>query len=896
MQLLKNKSAITIALFLALTIAISSVALFPTANAVDTYVSAVYVSVSPDVIGVNQQVLLVMWTADMPPDVGEIATGGRAHWSNVGFIVTDPEGNNETITIPESDPVGGAYYSYIPTMVGTYTVTSFIPEQTKLGARGPAGTSPPTDTIYTAAKSIPVTFTVQEQPIQPWPEAPLPTGSWTRPINDASREWYVLAGNWLGGAAIRPAGAYGGTTERFVYGVGPESPHIIWTKPLYAGGIMDERFGNTGFETGHYQGLDFSAIIMDGKVLYSYRKDAHVSQGYLVVDLYTGETIEYRNSTMPSKGQVYNYESPNQHGGYPYLWVTSGVSLPPGVTTQPGKQTWAMLDAHTGSLICKIANVSAPSFSFFGFGGGGTEVYGLDGSICYYNAVNYGTTANPNYYLQIWNNTAIPTELGFNEGTTLWQWRPSGGAFGTGWPNPPVYDGLYIHDGNNGFSLNVSIPNVAGLSVQAIRESDQIIFGVLGQNNEDGQVPGTMLAINLDPSRGTVGSQMYKTEFVQPFLSKSLNFTSGFFGTGISLTGVDPDDGVILLQCPKLLKRWGYDLKTGEMLWESKTEPQNNYYTMISNIYEGKLLTAGYGGVILAYNITTGDIIWNFTAKNVGFESPYGNYPINMFAIADGKIYTLTGEHSITQPMWRGPNLRCINATDGTEIFEMLMMSANGGAHLTGQYMQMADGHIIGLNFYDNEIYCLGKGDSAMTLSGPQLVPTLGTSVVLTGTVTDQTPTGRRNTNDMFDFSLKGTPAISDEDMGAWMEYMFMDQGKPENAKGVPVTLSTLDSNGNFYEIGTTTSDINGNFGLTFTPEVPGDYQIFATFAGSKAYGASSASTYISIAETPQASPSPTPAPPYGLTADEYLLPATIGIIVAVVVVGLVIILMLRKR
>ena len=885
MQLLKNKSAITIALFLVLTIAVSSIALFPTASALDTYSSAVYVSVSPDLIGVNQQVLLVMWTADIPPDVGEIATGGRAHWSNVGFYVTDPQGNTETITIAETDSVGGGYQLYTPTVVGTYTVVSFITEQRK--------TTSTFDRIFSAAESLPVTFTVQEEQRQPWPEAPLPTGSWTRPINDASRNWYILAGNWLGGAAIRPAGSYGGTTERFVYGAGPESPHIIWTKPLYAGGIMDARFGNTGFETGHYQGFDFSAIIMDGKVYYPYRADAHQSEGYLVVDLYTGKTIRYENHTMPSKGQIYNYESPNQHGGYPYMWVTSGVNLPAGSTNQAGKQVWEMVDAHTGRSICRIANVSAPTFSFFGMGGGGTEVYGLDGSICYYNAVNYGTTANPNYYLQIWNNTALVSMLAGPSGTNVWQWRPSGGGGGGGGTLPVGY---YLHDGNTGFSLNVSIPNVAGLSVQAIRESDQIIFGALGQNNEDGQVPCTMLAINLDPSRGTVGSQMYKTSFTQPFLSKSLNLTSGFFGTGIALTGVDPDDGVVLLQCPKLLKRWGYDLKTGDLLWESEPEPQNNYYTMISNIYEGKLLTAGYGGVILAYNITTGDIIWNFTAKNVGFESPYGNYPINMFAIADGKIYTLTGEHSITQPMWRGPNLRCINATDGTEIFEMLMMSANGGAHLTGQYMQMADGHIIGLNFYDNEIYCLGKGDSAMTLSGPQLVPTLGTSVVLTGTVTDQTPTGRRNTNDMFDFSLKGTPAISDEDMGAWMEYMFMGQGKPENAKGVPVTLSTLDPNGNFYEIGTTTSDINGNFGLTFTPEVPGDYQIFATFAGSKAYGASSASTYISIAEAPQASPSPTPAPPYGQTADAYLLPATIGTIVAVVAVGLIIILMLRKR
>jgi len=884
--LLKSKFAITIALFLSLTIAVSSVALFPSANAVNTYKGAVYVSVSPDVIGVNQAVLLVMWTADIPPDTGEIATGGRAHWVNVGFYVTDPDGTTETITIPESDPVGGGYYSYTPTMVGTYTVVSFIPQQTK--------DTTPEQTIYEAAESIPVTFTVQEEPIANWPEAPLPTGAWTRPINDASRNWYALAGNWLYDAAQRcPSGGYGGTTERFVYGIGPESAHIIWTKPYYVGGYMDERFGVVGYQTGHYQGLSFTAMIVNGKIFYSPRADAHGTEGYVVVDLYTGETLEFRNKTMPSKAQIYNYESPNQHGGYAYLWQTSGVDLPAGDITEPGKQTWLMIDAYTGKNICRIANVSAPSFSFFGMGGGGTEVYGLDGSITFYNAVNLGTSSNPNYYLQIWNNTAIPTMLATTTGTTAWQWRPSGGGFGGG---PPLRSDYYVHDGNTGFSLNVSIPSVAGLSVRAIRESDLMIYGSQGANDEANQVQGRMLAINLDESRGTVGSQMYETTFLQPFLSQSLNISSGFFGDGISITGVYPEYDVICFECPRVLKRWGYSLSTGQQLWESEPEPQNNYYTMIDNVYDGKLISGGYGGVLIAYNITTGEVVWNYTASNVGFESPYGNYPINIFAIGDGKIYTLTGEHSITQPMWRGPNLRCINATTGEEIFKILMFSANGGAHLTGQYLQMADGHIVGLNFFDNQIYCFGKGDSATTVSAPQLIPTIGDSVVLTGTVTDQTPTGRRNTNDMFDFSLKGTPAISDEDMGAWMEYMFMQQGKPENAKGVEVVLETLDPNGNFYEIGRTTSDINGNYGLKFTPEVPGDYQIFATFAGSKSYGASTASTFMSVAEAPQASPSPTPAPPYGQTADAYLLPATIGTIVAIVVVGLVIILMLRKR
>jgi hypothetical protein len=143
-----------------------------------------------------------------------------------------------------------------------------------------------------------------------------------------------------------------------------------------------------------------------------------------------------------------------------------------------------------------------------------------------------------------------------------------------------------------------------------------------------------------------------------------------------------------------------------------------------------------------------------------------------MFGIADGKIYTLTGEHSVTQPIYRGHNIRCLNATDGTEIWNLLGIGANGGAHLTGQYMQLGEGKVIGLNYFDNRIYCIGPGNSATTVSAPQLVPAVGSSVMITGTVTDDTPgAGSRNMNDKVDLALKGTPAISDEDMGRWMEY-----------------------------------------------------------------------------------------------------------------------------
>jgi len=304
-------------------------------------------------------------------------------------------------------------------------------------------------------------------------------------------------------------------------------------------------------------------------------------------------------------------------------------------------------------------------------------------------------------------------------------------------------------------------------------------------------------------------------------------------------------------------------LDTMQQVWVSEPEVALNFYSLkwpnmgpSQVIYQGKLISCGYGGVLLAYNATTGDIIWNYTARTEGFESPYGNYPMSIGAIADGKIYIGTGEHSPTQPLYRGSVLQCINASNGVLLWNFPVFGAYMVGGNSGESFAIADGYLLALNAYDNQIYCFGRGPSATTVSAPQTVPSLGSSVMITGTVTDQSPSGRHNTNDVLDFTLKGTPAISDEDMNAWMQYMFMQQALPATAKGVEVTLDTIDPNGNFVHIGTATSDINGNYGIMFTPEVPGTYQIIATFAGSKSYGPSSATTYIGVG------PAPSPAQP----------------------------------
>jgi outer membrane protein assembly factor BamB len=900
----------TIASILILTFSAVIVALPMVNAATRNFYTWVYVATGAGTrnIGFGESVLLVAWTADIPPDTGE-ASGvvpsptGRAGWYDMQIKVWDPDNETTILDMPYSDPVGANWILYTPTKVGTYRVQAIFPYTDKelkvTWASGGSFFRAGDHYIYSAAVSPIETFEVSEEVSPPWPEAPLPMDYWTRPISDASREWYVLTGNWLGGAAnVWPMGSSGGNVGSYGYGLAPESAHILWSKPFFIGGLMDERFGTINFQTSHYQGVSFSpTIVLDGKIHWTPRYTTHGNKGWEMIDLYSGETL-YRNfsATKPNSGSIYLYESPNQHGGFAYLWETGGgwswfggggaaVEVPEVVTVARAVQeanlsvikvgnpykvnrtetpislgtVWKMIDAYTFNPICWIANVSSR----------GTNVYGKDGSILYYNTVNYGTSANPNYYVTVWNSSA-GTMVASQHGTGAWQWRPAGGDFGAENPyfgtgdfmNPMTMDYDIVHDGSLFYSQNFSIPNITSPpnallnetgSIRAIRQDEYMIFGTAGRNDNRGIVQGWMMGISLEPE--TRGTQLWKTTFTPPFCDVDKNITAAaMFGGGFTLTGVYPEDGVFTFGEVKQLKTWVIDLDTGMQLWETDdTIPQYNYYGQRQAVIDGKLIIYGsYSGTMNAYNITTGEKLWTYNAENIGAESPYGNYPISISAVADEKIYLTTSEHSYTHPLYRGPNLRCVNVTDGTEIWSIL--DFGGG-------VAIADGRLLSSNSMDNMIYCYGKGPSATTVYIQNDVVTHGKSVLIKGTVTDDTPTGRRNTNDEIDFTLKGTPAISDEDMSAWMEYMFMQQAKPKDAKGVEVVIETLDPNGNTYELGRTTSDTNGEFGCVIDPPVPGKYKIIATFEGSASYGPSTASTYLWVEEAPSPAQTIEPEP-----------------------------------
>jgi len=878
-----KKTSIAIALFLVITVAVSLVVL-PVAKAHDppwldrpTYC---YVAATPTA-GIGQQVLIVFWLNFMPP-TSSGAFGDR--W--IFYLdITKPDTTKETVGPITSDPVGGGWYPYTPTEEGTYSVVARFPGQKITGVPG-AETSVHVNDTFAASTSKPATFTVQAEQIPTYVETPLPNGYWTRPVSDINRGWgSAVMGQWTGTSYCNALKEQG-----MPYTDAPESSHILWSRSVWSGGTMGGQHEDVGYYTGiAYEQYSSPQIVLEGRAYYSVQQPPRY--GWYCIDLYTGETIYYENNTdgtkaMPAFGQVLNIMNPNQFGGFPYLWRTSGV----------GTNTWEMLDGFTGNAICRIANVSTS----------GTQFEDEIGSICYVNFRNLGTSNSPNYYMQVWNTTeaiwwrsqfgVYPPKTLLNGSTnipptstsnTYWQWRPATQA---------------VYDGNNGFSMNVSVASILGPrnayanqtgAIKLVYPGDSVVVGTAGQNDARGVVNGFLKAYSLKAPN--FGSVLWETTFTPPKASIDYpnDTTSGGINQGASFplawTALSVPDKVFAFCEPTTGKVWVYSLDTGKELWTTEVTEQFYYYEHYVAINDGRVYTHGLSGVLAAYNATTGDFLWNWTAPSAGhLESAYPYTPLRLAFFADGKAYFHSLEGAgLNSPIRRDGKLWCIDTETGEMLWALTCWPGYSGTCTP----VIADGRILVLDNHDNQIYCIGKGPSGTTVAASPQVSVHGSSVMITGTVTDQSPGGRSNVAGSLDFALKGTPAISDEDMDDWMEHLFHQRPIPADAKGVEVVLSVLDPNNNCYEIGRTTSDVEGNYGLAFEPLVPGTYQVIASFEGSASYGPSSATTYLTVDEAPPATPEPTPVPQ--APVETYFTVSTIAIIIAIVIVG---ILLLRKR
>jgi hypothetical protein len=289
-----------------------------------------------------------------------------------------------------------------------------------------------------------------------------------------------------------------------------------------------------------------------------------------------------------------------------------------------------------------------------------------------------------------------------------------------------------------------------------------------------------------------------------------------------------------------------WNSRTGELEWKSEMmeypwgEPAFGAYSTQSAY--GLFYRQSYAGVY-AFNWTNGKIVWQYKAPSEPYETPYAGYTSfnTNGIIADGKMYVENSEHSATWPITRGWKIHCINATTGEGIWNIT------GAMDPGA---IADGYLAAANSYDGYMYVFGKGQSSTTVTASPKTIAKGSTVLIEGTVLDQSP------------SQPGTPCVSKESMTTQMEYLHMQlpiDGIWHNKMitGVPVTLTAISSDGNYIDIGTTTTNgYYGTFALAWTPPDEGTYEIIASFESDESYGSSAAATAIAVG------PAPSPAGP----------------------------------
>jgi outer membrane protein assembly factor BamB len=868
LQILKNrKLAITTVVILILAMS-APIILSPTANAHPmpgwTFVSYPYLVASPNPVGVGQTVAVVMWIDDPLPSA-TVTNDIRRH--DYTLTITAPNGNVDTKHWDiVSDSTSVQYMQYTPDQIGNYTLKFDYPAQVYTWS----GTYQ-NDTFLAATKTI--TLQVQQEPLAASKDSyPLPTEYWTRPIEGQNTYWFTLASNWLAGPFIIGSGAgYGIPGAYQPDGAAPNSAHVMWTKPIQYGGVVG---GNDTAVQGEafYSGLSYNTrfanpIIMYGTLYYAEPWGNGAGGGdYVAVNLQTGQELWRVNTTatgvslVPSFGYLYSYESPNQHGNLPngLLIATSGT-------------TWRAYDARTGVLTTmNITNV--PS---------GTSMPGPSGEVLRFTLTNLGNTTVPNYYLTEWNSSRV-----FGGGSGL-----SPATWYSGTANASLAS---CYDWNVSLTLPKGTWSIgtAGQGAIPLIAVNMILLtqGTFGGHPGDylatvSTDPGNITAINIKAdTTGKASGNMLWTSTYQPAPGNNSRV----------ITDWDITNGVFVFEDKETFLHYGYSLTDGSYLW-GPTQITNDFtmdYNYMAQCLEriayGKLYVSGYSGILYAYDDKTGDLLWTYgnggagNSTLSGFVTPYGRYPIFISTIADGKVYLSTTEHSPNSPLYKDAQFRGINATDGTELWSVM----NYGDNMYGGQAPVADGYLTTLNSYDSQIYSFGKGPSALIVTAPDLAASAGQAVVIRGTVTD-IAAGTKQTEQAARFP-QGVPAVSEASQSSWMEYVYMQKPRPTDVTGVPVSIDVVDNNGNFRNIGTTTSDANGVFSYTWTPDISGSYSVIATFTGSESYYPSHAETSFTVAAAaPTASPYPVTTIP---SNDMFFAASTIAIIIAIAIATVVII------
>jgi hypothetical protein len=939
MEFPRNKSTLTsIVLILLLAISTFAVAIPRTsAQAIAPGFNVpqwTYINAFPNPVGVGQKISILVWTANLPP-TGSGAYGDR--WS-MSAVVTAPDGTNTTLGPYVSDPVGDIFLTFTPTVTGNYSFQGFTAG--KLIDETPNGIDPAalTPTVlanaqaYATANNVPiaeaqkavvagaswhryylqsmsesVSVNVQSDPIATEIIYPMPTEYWSTPVSQAGHStWAYVTGDWLGqgiapnyyGSQI-PENNIGGIIND--YTTPPTTAHIAWSTQCNFGGVAGnpQQLNNGGDNYYGYQSYETmfaNCIIMNGRLYYNTPNPPEY--GFACVDLTTGKQLWYQNcsnayqgtvnmgsgyspnpiqigsfnkNSYPqlSFGQEMAFDSPNQHGTINTLWSIW--------TAYNGSNVWSAFDPFTGNWICNLWNVPGYAVSF-GSPSLSTDQYG--------NIMIY-TVNNSTKQLTVWNSTnvfvnqyqtAALSRVGNvsygSSSNSYWFYRPALGA--------QIDARVY---GNTVYNLSGTIPNTPSSPLLfAVDQADQILIystlpNTLGTASYPSAANYVQYAIGIGPNN--MGQVVWSVTAPRPG-NLTMWFNQNNLGNGV------------FAMMQKETRIWmGFSTTTGQQIWTTQQpETTNHMYGISGGIYNGVLYSgdaSGTGGHVYAYNVTNGNLMFDYNSAPMGYDGYWAYAPASISAFSANNIYTSSAEHSPGPNLEAAEYLQDINALTGEQIWNITFFK--------GGTLAVAGGYLVSLNEFDNQIYAFGKGPTKTTCQTPLGGVIQGNSLTVQGTVMDISP-GTTQTQLALRFP-NGVPAVNDASMTPWMEYVYYQNPKPTSASGVDVSIKIIDPNGNLNQVSTTHSDANGYYAFEVTPDMtaagPGMYTVLASFEGSNAYWSSQSESSFTIGAA-AATPAPT-APPVESTADAYFVPAIAGLFVLIIVVAIVLaLLMLRKK
>ena len=802
-----------------------------------------FIAVTPNPVGKDQTLLILAWVADPLPSastgIGQFRTGYKV-------TIARPDGQVETKTGLKPDYLGGAVFTYIPTLVGDYNFTFTYPSETIYYQWDNVNNKPlnPQNNFTVLGSSATDIVHVQANPVQTQFQVPFPNQYWTRPINAQNYYWSQISGNWLMAAWNSTSRAFDNNAAFIPEGTLSNSPHILYTFPLTYGGLAGGIYNNVPYYAGASYEMYFAPpIIISGRLFYTTIQSNEPrgvggpfpNLGTACVDLNTGQTLFVIPNATMQFGQIMNFPGVNQMGTQAYLWGTWGA----GSTQASAPGTITLFDPWTGNSIITLGNYT-----------GGSVVFGNKGEIIKYRLFNNATTAAPQWLLEKWNSTlAIESYQPTGTGTTSidYSWRPYTRYLANMSANI---------DANRGIMWQVSALNVNGYSMTPFLQQGATF---MGNNILTYQTLGTGGSTNMT---SPIGLNITAYDMTNGQMSGPYVITPAP-GLPNTLNGIAAFENIWefnghLYNFNHYTMQWvQYDIVTGQETWVSA--PAHNsygYFGQANSIIEayGLLLATGFDGYAYGYDINNGTTVWEYYAGDAGTLVPYGHYTFyDGINVIDGKVILLPNEHgSGIEPLYQNLTTTVLDARTGKLIWQTL-----------GYFNKpaIADGIMVSQNNYDNLVYAFGKGPSQTTVEAPLTAVNTGSGMVIQGTVTDQSVGALAIAKET---GMASIPAISDKDQADWMAQLYMQQvGRlKQTAKGVPVLIRAIDSTGAVAAETTVTSDVLGNFAYQWTPTTPGLYSIVADFLGSESYWGSNAETHVVVQSAPSSgSPTPTPSP-----------------------------------